>query len=323
MLFTPTAALTTHTSPYHALYNELPKYSILRTFGCLCFPHIRPYNQHKLQFRSTPCINLGISPMHRGYKCLSKEGHIFISKDVIFDETTFPYTSLFTKSASACVPTPSQAMNLLLPNPPSEIHSPPQPPIPTEQPSLALESSSEQYSPAPDSIIQPSTNPPVPSSTNNHPMVTRSKTGHLKPRLFIATAEPTTVKQALMDPKWLAVMRQEYKALVDIGTWVLITLPPHRKAIGCKWVFRIKENANCTIKHKARLVANGYNQQPGKDFGETFSLVIKPVTIHVLLTLALTNKWHVEQIDVNNAFINGHIEEEIYIHVPATRLCLS
>lgn len=91
-------------------------------------------------------------------------------------------------------------------------------------------------------------------------------------------------------------------------------LPPHRKAICCKWVFRIKENPDGSInKYKARLVAKGFHQQSDFDYSETFSPVVKPTTIRVIHTLALTFKWDVQQIDVNNAFLNGFLHEEVYM----------
>jgi histone deacetylase 1/2 len=112
-------------------------------------------------------------------------------------------------------------------------------------------------------------------------------------------------------------MKSEYKALMDNNTWSLVPLPPHRKAIGCKWIFRIKENPDGTInKYKARLVAKGFLQSPGFDFTETFSPVIKPVTIRIILTLAVTYKWTVQQIDINNAFLNGWLQEEVYMTQP-------
>jgi len=98
-------------------------------------------------------------------------------------------------------------------------------------------------------------------------------------------------------------MKQEYEALMNNKTWDLVSLPPNRKAVGCKWVFRVKENADGTVtKYKARLVAKGFHQVAGSDFNETFSPVIKPVTVRLILTLALTNKWEIFQLDVNNAF---------------------
>lgn len=102
------------------------------------------------------------------------------------------------------------------------------------------------------------------------------------------------------------------------NTWSLTKLPSHRKAIGYKWVFRVKENPDGSVnKYKVRLVAKGYNQLPGQDYGETFSPVIKPTTIRVILSLALTYKWEIQQIDIKNAFINGTLQEEIYMSQPA------
>lgn len=90
-------------------------------------------------------------------------------------------------------------------------------------------------------------------------------------------------------------MKEEYSALMKNNTWTLVELPSHRKVIGCKWVFTLKENPDGSInKYKARLVAKGFHQQEGFDFNETFSPVVKPVTIQIILTLALTNKWDLQ-----------------------------
>jgi histone deacetylase 1/2 len=78
-------------------------------------------------------------------------------------------------------------------------------------------------------------------------MITRGKTGKLKPKVFLAELEPKNVKTALSEPKWRLAMQVEYKALVDNKTWTLVPLPPHRKAIGCKWIFRVKENPDGTV----------------------------------------------------------------------------
>ncbi|KAG9450552.1 hypothetical protein H6P81_010517 [Aristolochia fimbriata] len=90
-----------------------------------------------------------------------------------------------------------------------------------------------------------------------------------------------------------------------------------RLAIGCKWIFRVKTKADSSIdKYKARLVAKGFNQKEGQDYFETFSPVIKPVTIHTVLTAAVGRRWHIRQLDVNYAFLNGTLAEEVYITQP-------
>jgi histone deacetylase 1/2 len=81
-------------TPLFRLLGVEPNYSFLRIFGCACWPSLRKYNTHKLEFRSKACVFLGYSPMHKGYKCLDRStGRIYISRDVVFDETVFPYST--------------------------------------------------------------------------------------------------------------------------------------------------------------------------------------------------------------------------------------
>lgn len=97
----------------------------------------------------------------------------------------------------------------------------------------------------------------------------------------------------------------------------MVSLPPDRKTIGCKWLFKIKKNPNGPInRRKARLVANGCSQVPGCDFNETFSPVVKPATIRVILSIAVTNGWILCQVDVNNVFLNGDLTNEVYMQQP-------
>jgi hypothetical protein len=82
-------------TPLERLHNQKPNYSALRTFGCVCWPYLRPYNSHKLQFRSKQCVFLGYSDLHKGYKCLDvSSGCIYISRVVIFDEEVFSFSNL-------------------------------------------------------------------------------------------------------------------------------------------------------------------------------------------------------------------------------------
>lgn len=94
-------------------------------------------------------------------------------------------------------------------------------------------------------------------------------------------------------------------------------LPPIRKAIGCKWVFQIKRNVDGSIqRYKARLVAKGFSQREGFDYHETFSPVVKPTSIRIVLTLAFTYGWSIHQLDVHNVFLNGYLEEEVFMKQP-------
>lgn len=145
-------------------------------------------------------------------------------------------------------------------------------------------------------------------------MLTRSKTGKSKPKVLMVHSEPTSTKKALTDPQWFLAMKAEYDSLIQNDTWELTSLPSDRKHIHCKWVFKVKENTDGSInKLKARLVAKGFHQHHGFNFHETFSLVVKPITIRIILTLAISCKWKRQYVNVNNAFSNGVLKEEVYM----------
>lgn len=128
----PTSALNFET-PYHKLYNAHPDYGFLRVFGCSCFPLLRPYNQHKLQFRSEECLFLGYSTSHKGYKCQASSGRIFISKVVVFNEHKFPYKQLMLTDTSPSAPTSFVSPNIPVVASPRvrPSHPPGFPPMPT------------------------------------------------------------------------------------------------------------------------------------------------------------------------------------------------
>ena len=153
--------------------------------------------------------------------------------------------------------------------------------------------------------------------TNSHTMVARSKVGIYKPKVYTAAIQPESVDEALQHENWVAAMRDEYLALMRNSTWTLVPLREGRKAIGCKWVFKIKENPYGMVnKYKAKLVAKGFYQVAGFDFNETSSPVVKPTTIRIILSFALERNWIVRQLDINNAFLNGDLQEEVYMQQP-------
>lgn len=129
--------------------------------------------------------------------------------------------------------------------------------------------------------------------------------------------EPRTVSQALADDRWKEAMCAEYQALLQNGTWDLVPRTD-RVPVACKWVFRVKHKLDGIVdRFKARLVAKGFLQQPGRDYFETFSPVVKPVTIQIILTIALSQGWTLRQLDINNAFLNGTLCEDVYMEQPS------
>ncbi|KAI5353001.1 hypothetical protein L3X38_005893 [Prunus dulcis] len=159
---------------------------------------------------------------------------------------------------------------------------------------------------------------------NLHPMTTRSKNGISKRKAFsastsidLSTIEPSSFKAASQSPEWQSAMREEIEALHAQGTWDLVPLPAHKNLVGCKWVYRIKKNADGSIaSYKARLVAKGFSQEEGIDYYETFSPVVKPTTVRLVLALAAQFQWSLRQLDVKNAFLHGVLQEEVYMTQP-------
>jgi hypothetical protein len=370
---TPTLA---NKSPFFLLNFQFPDYKFLKSFGCACFPFLRPYNSHKLDFHSKECVFLGYSSHHKGYKCLDASGRIFVSKDVVFNEAKFPFHELFPSQSDYHVKPDGPTLSTFLPTPvstissnshssssvgsglsahhPPSIESEPASPITHTPVNSSATSHSPTFSSTPMSVLNPTpitvlspspsqnsslessaatidshsaslvSPPPVPHRihpNNTHSMRTRGKLGIVQPRLhptlLLTHVEPTSYKTALKDPKWHLAMKDEFNALMNNQTWTLVSLPANRHAIGCKWVFRVKENPDGTVnRYKARLVAKGFHQQAGFDFTETFSPVVKPVTVRTVLTLAITQHWPLQQLDVNNAFLNGLLTEEVYMEQP-------
>jgi transposase InsO family protein len=392
----PTSVLH-NKSPFEVLFKALPDYSFLRVFGCACWPNLRPYNKNKFEPRSLPCVFLGYSPLHKGYKCLHlPTGRVYISRDVIFNESSFPFAlhsmtatshdmvtqlgpctvasppahSMPLPSVSTCFAPPtrdllhtiepitSQPLHVSSQSPPISFHSRESPaPSPNSPVHLSLAPNSHVSStlepdssapsreafnldcqPAPNSNLLHSSDTASPSPASHppiHPMITRSKNQITKPKSFTdgtirypiprallaevdsSAVEPTCYTSAIKDAHWRKAMNVEFDALLKNQTWTLVPSSSAQNIIGCKWVFRIKRKADGTIeRHKARLVAKGFHQQPGVDYGETYSPVVKPTTVRLVLSIAISAGWYVHQIDIQNAFLHGHLSEEVYMSQP-------
>ena len=129
--------------------------------------------------------------------------------------------------------------------------------------------------------------------------------------------EPQFYHQAATFPHWRKAMQEELDAMEANHTWSVVSLPLGKYSIGCRWIYKVKYKFDGTVdRYKARLVAKGYTQQEGIDFVETFFPVAKLVTVKVLLAIAASQKWHLSQLDVNNAFLNGDLFEEVYMDLP-------
>ena len=134
--------------------------------------------------------------------------------------------------------------------------------------------------------------------------------------LTILTLSPPSYKIACKFPQWVKAIDEEFSTLQRQKTWTLVLAAPGINLVGCKWVYKLKLHSDGTIaRYKVRLVAKGFHQQAGVDYSETFSPVVKLATVRLVLSIAVSCKWPLRQLDVSNAFLYGFLEE-VYMEQP-------
>jgi len=133
-----------------------------------------------------------------------------------------------------------------------------------------------------------------------------------------AAENPKEALQSRLSKHWQEAADPEFLSLIDNGTWELVELPEGRKPVGCKWVFRTKFRSDGTVeRYKVRLVAKGYTQKYGEDYDETFAPVVRYSSVRtLLLAFAVQEGMVVYQMDVVTTFLNGVLDEEIYMVQP-------
>lgn len=336
----PAAALNFKT-PYQMLHQQEPDYTSLRVFGCACYPCLRPYTAHKFEPRSLQCVFLGYNAAYKGYRCLyPPTGRVYISRHAIFNEDCLPFTEKF-KHLVPEYSTPLLKAWQSASFRPKTTQTEPYVPTLTSlsPPATSFQQTSSDIlvangDPGETDDNDATSDPPFETdvaaeqeheaSINVHPMTTRSKAGTFKPntRYLLHTnpaypAEPKTISEALKDPRWADSMETEIKDQHALQTWHLVPATPDMNIIGCKWVHRLKLNADGTIdKFKSRLVAKGFHQEEGTDYHETFSPVVRSATIRAVLGVATAKNWSVTQLDVKSAFLYGDLHEDIYMMQP-------
>ncbi|KAI3685467.1 hypothetical protein L6452_34711 [Arctium lappa] len=233
-----------------------------------------------------------------------------------------PSTSHHPSSHQEDDPQPTQPQHTLqiIPVSPSDIHSSP---IQADLPSTPYPSNS------PLQISYPPPLPPALKWTKDHPIdqiigdqqagvQTRRGAGNICLYVnFLSLFEPKKVDEALADPCWITAMQEELSQFERNKVWRLVPRPSRKTIIGTKWVFRNKMDEEGTvIRNKARLVAQGYRQEEGIDYDETFAPVARLEAIRIFLAHAAYKNFRVFQMDVKSAFLNGELAEEVYVKQP-------
>jgi len=288
-------------SPFELLFNKAPNYHLLKVFGCECWPYLQPYNSSKFSYHSESCLFLGYSKPHTSYICFHPPtGRVYIARHVVFNETMFPFASVSSPPIATSSPTSTPSIPLMSPTLPIL--------VPAES-VINKESISVPCDPTPSNATETPVPNPIahPAPTQTHAMTTRAQNNIFRPKpppsgfirylipqsyhAFLCDTEskPTSYTQAAKSDKWRAAMEEEFNALLRNGTSTLVAPTASMNLVGFKWVFKIKRKADGTVdRYKAQLVAKGFHQQHGIDFDETYSPVVKAITIRTVLSMALT-----------------------------------
>ena len=270
--------------------------SYLRTWGCLAKVNVPINKKRKLGPKTVDCIFLGYAFHSVGYRFLIIKSEvpdmyvdtIMESRDATFFENEFPMKN--TPSETSHETIIPHEHELSIPTDHAEdfhVH------IPEKDDTIVTRKSKRQR---------------VAKSFGDDYLV------------YLVEDIPTTIREAYSSPDadlWKEAVRSEMDSIMSNGTWEVVDRPYGCQPIGCKWIFKKKLRPDGTIeRYKARLVAKGYTQKEGEDFFDTYSPVARLTTIRTLIAVAASYGLIIHQMDVKTAFLNGELEEEIYMDQP-------
>jgi hypothetical protein len=320
--------------------NARVEYSHDVTFDEACFPGISPGNSVYSDFEESfiedseypnPSV-INPDPKDRVQSPTQPLDDDVISPEVLspaLGRTSPTSSSEYHEIESSLLPSPIQTSSL----PPSSLSHP----IPKPQPLVSKAKPSWEYvpadQPAPKNISSDPTDP------NN--ILTTKRRAHLVNQdlttepwfvpyfnqslcyssIAEANSVPKTYNAALKSPQsadWLEAINLELAAMDRLQVWKVEPIPPGQTLLGSVWVFRVKHNAaGDFVKFKARLCAQGSSQRDGIDYGETYAPTGRPSTLRAVLAYGVNNNLDIHQMDVKNAFLNGKLEETVYLRIPA------
>ena len=299
-----TASYLINRGPSIPLDGKLPKevwsgkevnLSHLRVFGCISYVHIDSAERSKLDAKSNKCVFVGYGGDEFGYRFWDYENRKIIrSRDVIFNENVMYKDRSIAESSSSSTEAETKEFVEF----------------------KEISGNDVQISPE---AVQEEPGTPALRRSSGIPKPIQRYSPSLHYLLLSDSGEPECYDQAMQvedSIKGESAMKDEMDSLMSNQTWELAELPPGKKALHNKWVYRIKEEHDGNKRYKARLVVKGFQQKEGVDYNEIFSPVVKLTTIRLVLKIVAAENLHLEQLDVKTAFLHGDLEEELYMRQP-------
>lgn len=282
-------------TPQEAWNGQKPTVSHLRVFGSVSYAHVPDQRRKKLEDKSKKLVFIGYDEKTKGYRLYDPvEKKIIVSRDVEVNEASNWDWRKEKEYEDEEVPT-----DLAIPMP---IISPPKP---TDPPYRSTSDDEEEEEEGPSQRRYRNLQDIYETTPEIHMVC------------LLADGENIAFVEAVKDEKWRHAMDEEIKSIEKNQTWEIADLPTGQKPIGVKWIYKKKCNAKGMVeRYKARLVAKGYRQKAGIDYDEVFAPVARMDTIRLLITQVAQMKWPIYQMDVKSAFLNGTLEEEVYVEQP-------
>jgi hypothetical protein len=281
-------------TPYEALFKQTPDVSNLVTFGCRAYHNVPKFlRKNKLDTPAERAIMIGYPASGKGYRLLTDKGTVIERAvgTVTFNELEFPLKESNINKVNLGY-SGSKTINF------------------------------ESYSKLPTIRIPlDEPQPTAPAAPSGPAYRTRSRTNNVA--LITATnpdSEPGSYKEAISCPEapfWIEAMDNEMAGLYSNYTWELGYPPKGTKLLGCKWVLKKKRHGDGALERfKARLVAKGFQQREGHDFFEVYAPVGKYTSLRAIMALAAQEGLYIHNVDISNAFLNGTLEEVIWMQQP-------
>lgn len=293
-------------TPYEAWWNKKPDVSGIRVFGSEVMMQVPKEKRAKWDKKSKKTILVGFSENIKGYRLYDPATKsIVTSRNVIINEKLTPNLNIVldqneTEDSVSVGEVGNKNEDLL------ELHQ--------SETSYEDDSSDDEF-----------------VASFEEPEQVRKSQRQPKPKSFedyvtyISAADidlsdvPMTLTEALSRPdseNWKEAMKEEMDSFAENETWELVDPPCEGTIVQCKWVYKVKSDVVNKCKYRARLVAKGFTQKEGIDYGETFAPVVKYSTLRLLLALAVKLNLKITHLDVKTAFLNGLLKENVYMKQP-------
>jgi hypothetical protein len=304
-------------TPEEMFSGKKPEVSHLKIFGCSMFVHIPKEKRTKLDPLGKKGIFVGYCKVSKAFKIyIPGYHHIEISKDVTFDEDAAIKKSRRCQLEEEPVaPGVAEPVREATVSPNEEIPENRDMIESQEPPQMTI---SHKRKPAwARELIQDGEKYSAPEGTMRKVKKPKPFSSYIALMCDLIEKEPTCFEEVIQKKELADVMTKEYQSSIKNDVWEIVPRPKSKDVVSSKWLYKIIHDADGSIeKYKTRFVARGFSQKEGIDYEETFALVAKYTSIRTIIALAAKMNWKLHQTDVKTAFLNGVIEEEVYIEQP-------